>query len=300
MKKHFGLLLLVAFALNQAAAQSCCNGGGLAACGSTGLLTNLRNNSAGLRLMAVPFETSATNEDDYKDHFYMAELSLRYQIRPRIRVALQQPYRWNVRQQASGDEHLSGIADTRITGSYAVLDNKMLPHNTLIYWELGTGLKLPTGKYDKDILSRELPGNMNLGMGNFGYLLQSNLVFFHKKMGLAQTTSVQINGKSRDDYHFGNQVATSLSLFREIGFGEKTKLTPLAGISSEWFGKNHTALGNEAFGSGGFGWFAMAGMNARFGKLQASLSTSMPFYQYYSKEAIVAKQRFSMERTRCF
>jgi hypothetical protein len=224
--------------------------------------------------MAVPFETSATNEDDYKDHFYMAELSLRYQIRPRIRVALQQPYRWNVRQQASGDEHLSGIADTRITGSYAVLDNKMLPHNTLIYWELGTGLKLPTGKYDKDILSRELPGNMNLGMGNFGYLLQSNLVFFHKKMGLAQTTSVQINGK--------------------------TKLTPLAGISSEWFGKNHTALGNEAFGSGGFGWFAMAGMNARFGKLQASLSTSMPFYQYYSKEAIVAKQRFSMEITRFF
>jgi hypothetical protein len=301
MAKHIGWLLPVM--LVQALTsfgQSCCNAGGLSSCGSTGLLTSLRNNAVGLRLMAVPFETSSSNEDDYKDHFFVAELTARLQVGQRIHLGFQQPYRWNWRQQPGADESLHGLADTRLTGSFTVLDNRQLSRNSLVYWELGAGLKLPTGKYDQRIYSRDLPGNLNLGMGNLGYLLQSTLVFFHQKIGLAQTTSLQLNGKSRDDYQFGNQVATSLLLFREFAFGEKTKITPLAGAVTEWFDKNHTATSNVAFGSGGYGWLAMLGLNARFGQMQAGLSVSEPFYQDYAKGEIVAKTRYTLELTRFF
>lgn len=300
MAKHFWMLLLGLLQFSPAFAQSCCNAGGLSSCGSTGLLTGLRNNSVGLRLMDVPFETSATNEDEYQDQFLVAELSVRYQVSPRIRVSLQQPYRWNIRQQSGEDELLQGFADTRIMGSYALFDNKKFAHNSLVYWELGAGFKLPTGKYDQSIYYRDLPGNLNLGMGNLGYLLQSSLVFFHKKMGVAHTANIQLNGKSRDDYQFGTQVSTGLSFFREISFSEKTKMTPLAGITTEWFDKNYTPTGNIAFGSGGFGWFATAGLNLRFGKFQVNMNTSLPIYQYYAKDAIVAKQRFGLEFTRFF
>jgi hypothetical protein len=247
--------------------------------------------------MAVPFETNATNEDQYQDHFFVAELSGRYQVGKRIRLNLQQPYRWNLRQQFGDDELLNGLADTRVTGSYTLLDNKALPHNSLIYWELGAGLKLPTGKYDQTIYYRDLPGNLNLGMGNLGYLFQSNLVFFHKKMGVAHTAGVQLNGKSRDDYHFGHQLTSALTLFREISLGERTKLTPFGGSSTEYFGKNYLPSGNFAEGSGGHGWFALLGLNARFGSFQASLLAARPFLQNYSQRAIVAKQRYSLELT---
>lgn len=297
MAKHIWLLLLVSLAHVPSFGQSCCNAGGLSSCGSTGLLTSLRNNSVGLRLMAVPFETSATNEDDYQDHFFVAELSGRYQISQRFRVALQQPYRWNWRQQSGEDDFLNGLADTRITGSYTVLDNKALAHNALIYWELGAGLKLPTGKYDPSIYYRDLPGNLNLGMGNFGYLGQLSLVFFHRKMGIAHTASVQLNGKSRDSYHFGHLFTTGLTAFREFAFGEKTKLTPLTGITSEYFGKNHFPSGKFAEGSGGHGWLAQVGLNARLGSFQIGALVSRPFEQNYASNAIVAKQRYSLELT---
>lgn len=280
--------------------QSCCNAGGLSSCGSTGLLTSLRNNSVGLRLMAVPFETSTTSEDGYQDQFYVAEVSGRYQVSPRIRVSLQQPYRWNLRQQSSDDELLHGLADTRITGSYTLLDNKAMSDNSLIYWELGAGIKLPTGKYDQGIYYRDLPGNLNLGMGNLGYLLQSNLVFFHKKMGVAHTASTQLNGKSRDDYHFGHQLTSALTVFREIALSEEIKLTPFAGASVEVFGKNHLPSGNFAEGSGGHGWFGLIGLNAGFGNFQVGALTSRPFQQNYSQRAIVAKQRYSLEFTYFF
>lgn len=300
MAKQITLLLLALWCGVSSFGQSCCNAGGLSSCGSTGLLTGLRNNSTGLRLMQVPFETAASGEESYRDNFYVAELSVRYQVSPRIKLGTQQPYRMNHRKQAGDDEVLDGLADTRITGSYAIFDNKMVSHNSLVYWELGAGLKLPTGKYDPSIYYRDLPGNLNLGMGNFGYLVQSNFVFFHNKMGVAHQVGVQFNGKSRDDYHFGDQLTSAITLFREIALGEKNKLTPLVGANTEWFGKNHLPSGNFAEGSGGHGWLLMAGLNAQLGDLLLGLTTSHPFQQNYAQRAIVAKQRYSLELTYFF
>ncbi len=300
MAKQTMLLLLALWYSVSSMGQSCCNAGGLSSCGSTGLLTGLRNNSAGLRMMLVPFETTATGEESYHDNFYAAELNVRYQIAQRFKVCLQQPYRFNHRVQPGEDERLSGLADTRLTGSYALWDNRPVGHNTLIYWELGAGLKLPTGKYDPTIYYRDLPGNLNLGMGNLGYLFQSNLVLFVRKMGVAHQAMFQLNGKSRDDYHFGDQFTSALTFFREIALGEKTKLTPMAGASAEFFGKNYLPSGNFAEGSGGYGWLAMVGLNAKFGAWQLGATTSLPFRQDYSNGAIVAKQRYALELNHFF
>lgn len=276
--------------------QSCCNAGGLASCGSTGLLTGLRTNSAGLRFLQVPFETTTNTEtESYRDDFFVSELSVRYQISQRWKLALQQPYRWNVRELPEETETLQGLADTRLTGSYAIFDNVNLPGNSLIYWELGAGVKLPTGKYDETIYFRDLPGNLNLGMGNLGYLFQSNLVFFKNKNGLNLNAGYQLNGKSRDDYQFGDQFTAAISFFRELAFGENWKLVPFAGASLEKFGKNFLPSGNFAEGSGGEGWLANAGINARYDQFQVGLSASRPFHQNYSAGAIVAMQRYSLE-----
>ncbi|MEZ4960833.1 MAG: hypothetical protein R2830_13505 [Saprospiraceae bacterium] len=301
MTRLFIWLLLALLPTVTVMSQACCNAGGLASCGSTGLLTGLRSSSAGLRLMRVPFTTNSNVDgDSYKDDFYVAELAVRYQISPRWKVALQQPYRWNVRQQTGETETLQGFADTRLTGSFALLDNFQLGGHSMLYWEIGTGIKLPTGKYDQSIYFRDLPGNLNLGMGNMGYLFLTNAVFFKSKYGLSLNAGYQLNGKSRDDYHFGDQFTAALSLFREFAVGEKWKLVPFAGASVEKFGKNFLPSGNFAEGSGGEGWLAMLGGNVRYGDLQLSLSASRPFHQNYSSGAIVAKQRYTLEFTYFF
>jgi hypothetical protein len=300
MAKLMISLLLAVLPFTFCGAQSCCNAGGLASCGSTGLLTGLRTNSAGLRLMQVPFKTTNTDNESYRDDFYVAELSLRYQISPRWKIALQQPYRWNVRELPGETETLQGLADTRLTGSYAIFDNAGIGANSMIYWELGAGVKLPTGKYDETIYYRDLPGNLNLGMGNMGWLLTTNLVFFKNKYGLGLNAGYQLNGKSRDDYQFGDQFTAALSLFREFAFGENWKLVPFAGVSLERFGKNYLPSGNFAEGSGGEGWLANGGLNARYDGFQVGMAVARPFHQNYSSGAIVAKQRYTLELTYFF
>lgn len=212
----------------------------------------------------------------------MAEISARYQVSPRWKLALQQPYRWNVRQLPNETETLQGLADTRLTGSFAVLDNFTVGHNTMVYWELGAGVKLPTGKYDQSIYYRDLPGNLNLGMGNMGYLFLTNAVFYRNKYGLSMNAAFQYNGESRDGYQFGDQFTAGLTIFREFTFREKWKLVPFAGASMEKFGKNYLPSGNFAEGSGGEGWLALLGGNVRFDNLQLGLSASRPFHQNYA------------------
>lgn len=275
--------------------QSCCNAGGLASCSSSGLLTGLRNNSVGLRFMQVPFKTAATDNERYQDDFYVAELSFRYQFSNRWKVSVQQPYRLNVREFPAKKERLHGLADTRLLGSYTIFDNVAIGSNSLVYWELGAGLKLPTGKYDETIYFRDLPGNLNLGMGNLGYLFSTNLVFFKNTLGLGLNAGYQLNSKSRDDYQFGDQFTAGLFFFREFAFGENWKLVPLAGASMEKFAKNYLPSGNFAEGSGGEGWLVLGGFNARFNEFQAGLSASLPFAQNYSAGAIVAERRYSMD-----
>jgi hypothetical protein len=282
-------------------AQACCNAGGLASCGSTGLLTGLRNSSTNLRLLDVPFKTNGiVDGESYKDNFYVAELSVRYQVSQRWKLALQQPYRWNVRQLPDETEHLSGLADTRLSGSYALLDNKSLGNHSMLYWEMGAGVKLPTGKYDQSIYYRDLPGNLNLGMGNMGYLLLSNAVFFIKKYGIGFNAAYQLNGKSRDDYQFGDQFTAGLSVFREFSFGEKWKWVPFAAANVEHFGKNYLPSGNFAEGSGGKGYLALLGATASYSNFQLGISAARPFYQQYANGAILAKQRHSLDITYFF
>ncbi len=301
MARIIVLLLLASMPAFQLRGQACCNAGGLAACGSTGLLTGLRNNSAGLRMMQVPFKTTgAVDGESYKDNFYVAELAVRYQISPRWKLAIQQPYRWNVRQLPNETQTLNGLADTRLSGSFAILDNVQFGNNAMMYWEMGVGLKLPTGKYDQSIYYRDLPGNLNLGMGNMGYLFQTNAVFFKSKYGLAINAGYQLNSKSRDDYQYGDQFTAALSLFREFAFGEKWKWVPFIGASTEQFGKNYLPSGNFAEGSGGEGWLATLGANARYQDFQLGVSASRPFYQNYSAGTIVAKQRYTFEITYFF
>ena len=281
--------------------QSCCSAGSISSCNaSAGLLTGYRNNSAGVRWIYVPFYAKATDEPAYTDNFYLAELFARYQVSDRIKVSAQLPYRWNVRNTAGDLERRSGLADAHIMGSYALQNNKMLSETAKLYWEMGMGIKLPTGQYDEGILFRDLPGNFNIGTGNMGYLLQSNFVFSRNKVGMGLSTAYQLNGPSRDGYQYGDQLSAALTLFGEMSVGTKSKLIPVGGLTYEQFGKNKFKSGNIAEGSGGKGLFLMGSLFYRISEWQAGGSFSMPVAQNYSQNGIEARNRLMLELTYFF
>ncbi|MEO1263410.1 MAG: transporter [Bacteroidota bacterium] len=276
------------------------NGEACDACGCSisgqgiGLLTNFRTNVAGIRYFNTPFH-AAPLEGSTEDRFHLAEFFVRYQFNKRFKLMLSQPYRYNVRRDLHASSlDIDGIADTRILGSYALVD-QWTSNTSRLYWELGAGIKLPVGKYDADIHDRDMPENFNIGNGSWGYLLQTSAVYSNNQFGISLNAASQLNGKTSAGYHFGNQISGSLLLFTEKSLGKKGRIVPLVGGSAEIISKDKFANGKNVHSTGGRGLYGMIGVNAGFDRWQLGASFSKPLTQHYSDGEVIADDRFSIE-----
>ena len=208
------------------------------------------------------------------------------------------PYRWNVRLTGNETEVLDGFADIRLMGHYNLLHSEGKESKTLLDGALG--VKLPTGRYVKDIGYRDLPGNFNLGTGNFALLIQASLLQKWQHFGMSLSANYQLNGKSNDDYQYGDQTVASVLFFFEKKLGKTLRLTPMAGATWEHFAANHKASGNLAERSGGEGLFGQFSLGLTTGNWQVAGTFYLPLAQEYADKQIEATERLSFELTRFF
>lgn len=288
-------IAVLAFVLSTAVEGFACDACGCSIAGQgIGLMTNLRTNISGVRYYYNPFHASP-NEGSTQDHFHVFEAFIRYQVNTRLKLTLTQPYRNNIRQD-DGAETLqqNGFSDTRLVGSYALLD-KWVGKDSRLYWEMGGGLKFPIGKYDADILDSDLPDNFNVGNGSWGFLFQSSAVYSFNQFGISLNTSAQLNAETDAGYHFGNQLSSSLMLFAEKTFSEKGRLIPFAGLNVEAATKDRHANSRKVHGTGGQGLYANVGLNIGLANWQVGASYAKPLTQNYSDGEVLADGRFSIE-----
>ena len=260
-----------------------------------GLLTNFRTNVVGVRYFNSPFHASPISGNSTNDRFHVMELFVRYQINSKIKLMLTQPFRSNVRKELERENLIvSGLSDTRFVATYALVD-KWVGADTRLYWEVGSGFKLPIGKYNEDILDKDLPDNFNPGNGSWGLLIQSGSVYSFKQYGVSLNSSVQLNAKTSAGYHYGHQFSSTLTFFIEKALGKKSRLIPFAGLSGELIGKDQHENGNNAHNTGGYGLLANLGMNFGYEQWQLGASFSKPISQNYSDGEVLADERFSIE-----
>jgi len=155
----------------------CCDGcGALANVGGIGLLTNFRSNSVSLGWYYAPF-SAHERFGQIDDQFNTFDIRLRLQLFRRWRLNLRQGYQFNERQQPGFQLRLNGLTDTDIQISYALFEERYLANGHRIHWEVGSGVALPTGKYDDQSISdRSIPDNINIRKGIYALLFQSNLI----------------------------------------------------------------------------------------------------------------------------
>lgn len=295
------LLFAVLFALSWGGvyAQSCCATGAVAACtGSASSVESFRKNTLGLRWVRAPFESQLAEEPAFTDQFHLAEIFGRYHFNKRLSVSVRLPYRWNVRHTGNETEVLDGLADIRLMGHYNLLDSKGKKSQSLLNGALG--LKLPTGRYVKDIGYRDLPGNFNLGTGNYALLMQVSFLHKWRQLGLNVSANYQLNGKSNDDYQYGDQAVASVLFFFEKRLGKSVNLTPMAGATWEYFAHNHKASGLLAEGSGGEGLFGQLSLGLKAAAWQLAGTFYLPLAQQFADDQIKANGRLALELSRFF
>lgn len=262
--------------------------------GGVGLYANYRNNFITLGYQWSAFH--AAGQDAHSmDDFHIVEVSSRFYFTDRLKVDAFLPYRINVRHDHGDKLSLNGLGDARLLIGYTVLKDKLLGENWGVFSEVNAGVKLPTGKYDPSLHDKDLPENFNLGTGGMGYMLQSNTMFYRERDGFIVAFSALVQGKSSDDYDYGDQYTVQTSYYREVPLSPGLKLIPNAGLAIEWITGDQYANGQEVSGTGGHGGFVNAGFTFKAEKWMAGATYAVPLWDTYSDGEVDAKNRFSVQ-----
>lgn len=266
-----------------------------------GLMATYRQNFVGFQYQYAPFSSTLEHSQGAKDYFHNFELALRFRVKRRFYLQLNQPYRLNVRRQPGANAERNGLGDTRLVTTFAFLNQIPIGKKLKLYAEAGGGIKAPIGQFDPKIHEgHDLPENFNPGNGSWAGQLQANFVLNHKNSGLNISTNYLHNRPSSSEYRFGHQWSGQALLFNQFLVNEKTSLTPFFGIAAEKVGRDVKADGKFATSTGGKGFFAAAGFNMRFNDWLLGATFSQPFSQHFSNAEVEAKGRMTLQLTHIF
>ncbi len=257
-----------------------------------GLLTNYRSNFLGFSWQQSVFTNANSEDNELKDDFQVVTLSARYHFTDRWKINLRLPYKHNVRTLNNSTTKIHGLSDISVLGNYTLINGKSLFKKSMLYLEIGGGLKIPNGKYNSTITDRELPENFNIGNGSLGFIGNTNLVITKNQGGVVWRNSYQHNLKSNSGYRFGSQVNSQLLFFIEKKI-KKINVVPNMGISGEWTSADQFANGNSAHGTGGKGAYIAGGLQVKFKTWLIGSTYQLPFVQQYADGEVMSKGQLS-------
>jgi len=259
-----------------------------------GLLTDYRSNFLKLGYNYSPFQSQSKRGYQLKDEFHQMDLSCRYTLKNKVRLAALLPVGYKSRTIADAHQSEQGLGDLQINAAYVLLENKALKWNTNLYLEAGLGISLPTAKYDDDIHDKDLPRNFNMGTGALGYSFQSNAVWTYKTYGLVANAFYQLNTETQAGYKFGNQFSTRLTAFNSLDWG-KLQWIPNVGLGYEIIGKDRFSNNNTVTDSGGKGLLFYAGLNVKSNRFLTSASYALPLVEEYGDGSTDIQGRISFQ-----
>lgn len=240
----------------------------LVACDACGVSTSTgMGQLAGIQysLLSVGWQqTTFTDHHDLKDVFSTMRLTGQIYISPKVRLLASQGFAINTRHQYSNKIEYRGLTDLQVGGFVQMMKNKRLFKTGLLDMDVGASLLAPTGRHDKSIvLNRNLPENFNPGRDNWGGQFSQlfRLKMFNTGILLVSNQTFFTASKR---YTYGNQYSAELIASKDIIFKQKHILIPMLGTYVEYLDKDRYADGSEVRLSGGKGWQASAGFNAKF------------------------------------
>ncbi len=257
-----------------------------------GLLTNFRSNFIRMGYFQSSFTSNFEHDYSVKDRFEQIDLTIRYSLgkNNRWKAMASLPFGKNSRTTHDENQIERGMADCRFNVNYVLLNNLKVGENAMLYVEAGTGLSIPTGKFDSSIHDRNLPENFNIGRGALGYIFQLNSVLSNGKNGVVLSANYQINSATETGYRYGNQLTSQLTLFRELPL-KQLKLIPNLGLNFEKITKDKYTNNNTVPGTGGNGLFLSSSVNIKTEKWLTGFSYAIPLADKYSDSEVKAKGR---------
>ena len=264
-----------------------------------GLLTQYKKNYLSFGWNRSGFNTAPGVGEGSVDVFHSFDISFQYYLASRWRVGLYQSYRLNTREVNQTDQSIHGFSDTRLTADYTFY-KKTSSDGFEIYLDIGTGLSLPTGKYDPHLHDQELPENFNPGNGSIGVGIQQTSSVSYQSFGVVLKNSWTHYLKNNADYTFGDQWAGNLLSFYNLPIDSTLSVLPMGGFQMENVNADIHPNGTEVDGTGGRGTFLSAGCQVKLNNWMCTFQYLVPLSNHYSSGDVEASQRFNVQLTHLF
>ncbi|RAR69274.1 transporter family protein [Flavobacterium aciduliphilum] len=260
--------------------------------GSMGFSSMLNNNFIGIRYVYQQYTTKEgvfNNSPWITENFNTLQIWSRIPITNRIQLTALLPYHNNNRELITGKEAISGIGDLTFLGMYTLVQPKM--DSTAVFthkWQVGAGIKAPTGKYDQQN-NGTLNSSFQLGTGSWDYLVATEYIIRRKSIGLNSALSYVYKTENQKQYQFGNQFNYGSTLFYFLDL-DKIKLVPQLGFAGEVYAANKQVK-QEVLDSKGSVLFSKFGLELGRKNLSVGINMMNPIKQNLTGGNVQAKYR---------
>lgn len=262
--------------------------------GSMGFSSMLNSNFVGIRYIHQSYKSRDgvfNNSPWIDENFNTAQLWARVPVTERIEVMALVPYHFNNREKATGKENIDGLGDITLMGFYTLFGTKNDSATVFHKFQLGAGVKAPTGKYDS-ANNGSINPSFQLGTGSWDYTLASEYTVKKNNLGLNATVNYVFKTENEKNYQFGNQFNYAATLFYSAKI-DNLDIVPQLGLAGEKYDENKDH-GEDVPLTAGDILFGKMGIELGLQKFSLGLSTMLPINQNLTGGRVEANYRWSL------
>lgn len=274
---------------------------------SLGLLPAYQKHFVGMRLHTGSFSTThpplfQTEGSSSKENFSFAELRGRFYAGKNWQILGYVPIGFLQKRDSIGTFQNSGLADVSLAVN-RVLWNTMEQEekNTKVFWMLGAGVKLPTGK------SRNLENNTNifipnmqLGSGSVDYFAMTSMIVKYNKIGAMADASYMYKTENSLRYRFGNRSNANLRVFYQKSTKNPALFwVPSLGLMADMLAVD-TEYGHKKQYTGGWVLNQSTSVDVFYNNWHFNALIAIPFQSYLSESYVTPHAQFSLQATYLF
>ncbi|MBA9073967.1 hypothetical protein GGR22_002134 [Flavobacterium gossypii] len=262
--------------------------------GSMGFSSMLNSNFVGIRYIHQSYKSRDgvfNNSPWIDENFNTAQLWARVPITERIEIMALVPYHFNNREKATGKENIDGLGDITLMGFYTLFGTKSDSATVFHKFQLGAGVKAPTGKYDS-ANNGSINPSFQLGTGSWDYTLASEYTVKKNSLGLNATVNYVFKTENEKNYQFGNQFNYAATLFYSTKI-DNLDIVPQLGLAGEKYDENKDH-GEDVPLTAGDILFGKMGVELGLQKFSLGLSTMLPINQNLTGGRVEANYRWSL------
>ena len=264
---------------------SCAASGGNAGFGTLG-----NTNFIGLRFNQQNFESiNGIFYNSPRSNEYISSIQIWGQIpiykNWSINVSL--PYNQLTRESVEATEKLQGIGDASIINWYKIIILKKAPQEGEYYnnqkiptnhsFQIGLGIKLPTGEYQERFANNFNPG-FQVGTGSVDGIFAFKYNYNGTALGINTGVTYFLKGTNPNEFKFGNQTNINTNIYKVLGKEKKLQYIPFMGASAD-FNKNTIQYNEELANTDGHIVNGVLGTEIVYKKFILGANYATPIYQ---------------------